>query len=249
MAEKNQREKKYAVITGSTKGIGKETGRLLLSEGFHVIFNYADDAGTASKLEKELSADYSGRFHIVHQKLETETDTEAFCAACLAVTESIDVLILNAGCTDRTPWERMTWKQWQRVMDVNLNAPSAVVRRLGSRMNRKGSIVFIGSVMGLHAHADSVPYSVSKAGVHSLAKALVKEYCEREIRVNAVMPGFVETSWQKDKSFERRAGICRKISLHRFAEPEEIAQTVLGVIQMSYINGALIEADGGYGYQ
>lgn len=242
-------EERFAIITGSTKGIGKEIGCLLLKNNFRVIFNYADDIATANQLHNELSNDYKGQFYIIRQRLETESDVEVFCEKCRAITKHLEILILNAGCTDRTPWDKMTWKQWQRVMDINLNAPAAIVRNLNTNIVSGGNIIFIGSILGLYAHAASIPYSVSKAGVHSLTKALVKEYCERKIRVNAVLPGFVETSWQKDKSIEQKERICKKISLHRFATVGEIAETVFWIINSSYVNGSLIEVDGGYCYE
>lgn len=241
-------KEKFAVVTGSTKGIGKAIGCLLLRNGFHVIFNYASDTEAAGLLQEELQSGYQGRFDMIHQKLETQEDVETFCKECRKIATHFDVLVLNAACTDRTAWKETTWKQWQRVMDVNLNAPAAIIRNFDADIIPGGNIVFIGAIMGMYTHAASISYSVSKAAVHGLAKALVKEYCEREIRVNAVLPGFVETPWQDNKPADQRERICKKISLHRFATAEEIAEIVWGVINMSYINGALIEADGGYCY-
>lgn len=248
MKEQGIREK-FAIITGSTKGIGKEIGCILLEKGYSVIFNYANDTKTADKLDYELQKDYKGKFYIIQQRLESENDVEAFFSLCCAITKSIDILVLNAACTDRTSWEKTTWKQWQKVMDVNLNAPAAIVRKFHNNIEPMGNIVFIGAIMGIHMHATSISYSVSKAGIHGLTKALVKEYCEKKIRVNAVLPGFVDTLWQKDKPAEQKERICRKVSLHRFATAREIAEIVWCVINSSYINGSLIEADGGYCYE
>ncbi len=242
-------EEKFAIVTGSTKGIGKEIGCLLLSKGFSVIFNYSNDVQAAEKLESQLCEKYKGKFYIIHQRLENESDVDAFWKACCNITKTVNVLVLNAGCTDYTAWEKMTWAQWKKVMDVNLNAPAEIVRKFNFNIEQKGNIIFIGSVLGVYAHASSIPYSVSKTAVHGLAKALVKEYCERQIRVNAIAPGFTETPWQKEKPMEQRERICQKISLHRFAEAKEIAEIVWGVINSTYINGALIEADGGYCYK
>ena len=239
----------FAIVTGSTKGIGKEIGCLLLKKGFSVIFNYSDDVQTAKELEAHLYKDYKERFYIIQQRLENANDIEEFWKACCAITKKIKVLVLNVVCTDYTTLEKMSWTQWKKVIDVNLNAPSEMVRRFNDCLEQKGNIVFIGSVLGIYPHASSIPYSVSKAAIHALAKALVKEYCEREIRVNAIAPGFTETAWQKDKPLEQRQRIYQKISLHRFASAKEIADIVWGVINSTYINGALIEADGGYCYK
>ena len=161
----------------------------------------------------------------------------------------VDLLILNAGCTDRTKWNELTWEKFQHVMDVNINVPAEIIRRFDASLNDGGNIIMISSAMSVYPHAVSVPYTVSKSAVNGLVLALVKEYCERNIRVNAVLPGFVDTTWQKTKPVDQRQRICDKVALHRFAEPEEIAQAVTGILDAKYINGALIPVDGGYCYR
>ena len=161
----------------------------------------------------------------------------------------IDLLVLNAGITDRTKWRELTWEKFQRVMNVNVNVPAEIIRRLDSTLNAGGNIIMISSAMSVYPHAVSVPYTVSKSAVNGLVKALVKEYCDRNIRVNAVLPGFVDTTWQKSKPADQRQRICDKTALHRFAEPEEIAQVITSIINLGYINGALIPVDGGYCYR
>lgn len=240
---------KVAVVTGSTKGIGLAIAIDLLEEDYFVFLNYATDVMAAHKLEEELSIKYKDRFKIIQQQLDSEESVQNFYDCVTHYMPQIDVLVLNAGITDRTAWADLTWDEWEKVMNTNLNAPAALVRKFDIHFRNGGNIIFIGSVLGNHLHAVSVPYSVSKAAVHALAKTLVKEYCERGIRVNAVCPGFAETDWHKNKAREIKQRICDKVSLHRFAEPHEISCAVMDVIHSTYMNGALIDIDGGYEYK
>lgn len=239
---------KTAIVTGSTRGIGLAIAKELLDNGYFVFLNYAQNVSEAKNAEEFLKSSYSGNFDIIQQELKDKESVDQFYEKIIKTETEIDVLVLNAGITDRTKWSELTWDGWNRVMDVNLNAPAALIRSFDKHFREGGNIIFIGSVLGNYAHSVSVPYSVSKAAIHTLTKALVKEYCERGIRVNAICPGFTETEWQKNKSKEQRDRICNKISLHRFAKVEEISEIVINVINSTYINGALIEADGGYIY-
>lgn len=242
---------KTAIVTGSTKGIGFAIASKLLEEGYFVFLNYASDQESAKSAVQELSHKYvEGKdFVLIQQAMETQADVNAFYEKCMKMKPSIDALVLNAGCTDRTRWSEMTWEQWAHVMDVNINAPAALIRKLDKQINDHGSIVFISSAMSIWPHASSVPYTVSKSAVNGLTKSLVKEYSERGIRVNAVLPGFVDTPWQKKKPADQKKRICDKVALHRFAEPDEIADTVVDIIRSTYINGSLIQVDGGYCYK
>lgn len=241
-----------AIVTGSAKGIGLAISKKLLGRKYFVVMNYANDTENAELVTKELSSDYSGQFAMIHQKLETKDDVANFYDKYKAVAGSeagINLLVLNAGCTDRTSWEKLTWEDFAHVMDVNVNAPAELIRKLHNDLCDNGNIIMISTIMGVYPHAISVPYTVSKSALNGLTLALVKEYCSRNIRVNAVLPGFVETPWQKRKPQDQRKRICDKIALNRFAEPEEIAQAVMGIIDSSYINGALIPVDGSYCYR
>lgn len=242
---------KTAIVTGSTKGIGLAIGIELLKENYFVFFNYANDDDSANELAQRLNSNenYKNRFIIIKQKLENEEDVNKFYNNITQYKDKIDVLVLNAAITDRTLWSEVTWQQWERVMNINLNAPAALIRKFDKNFQTGGNIVFIGSLLGKSTHAVSISYSVSKAAVHGLTKALVKEYCERNIRINAILPGFVETQWQKNKPEAQRKRICDKVSLHRFAKPEEISKVVIDVINSTYINGALIDVNGGYDYR
>lgn len=240
---------KSVIVTGSIKGIGLEIAKRFLEEGYFVIFNYATDYQTAKELDEELQNTYFNQYVIIQQKIEDKYDVESFVKKCLAIINKFDVIVCNAACTDRSDWDNMGWDSWMRVMNTNLNAPAYLLQLLHKHIVDHGNIIFIGSILGIHTHAISVPYSVSKGAVHTLTKALVKVYAERGIRVNAVAPGFVDTLWQKNKPQKIRENICDKVALHRFAYPEEIADCVLNIVNNGYINGTVLEVDGGYCYK
>ena len=243
---------KKALVTGGTKGIGLAITRALLSNEYSVIATYASDIENAKFVEKELSSDYKERLTIIRQALESKNDIDSLICKCKSqdqLSSGFDAIVLNAGCTDRTAWPQLKWEQWRHVLDVNLNAPANLLLTLDSYINENAAIVFISSDMSVFPHASSVPYTVSKSAINGLTKALVKEYAARRIRVNAILPGFVETPWQKEKPEDQRKRICDKVALHRFALPDEIAHVVLSVIKSTYMNGALVQVDGGYCYR
>ncbi|MBQ3401952.1 MAG: SDR family oxidoreductase [Synergistaceae bacterium] len=242
---------KTAIVTGSTKGIGLAISTALLGRGYFVFMNYANDSENAEAVKSKLSREYPGKFAVIHQPLETKEDVRRFHDEFTGHDEAgsgVDLLVLNAGCTDRAKWTELTWEKFSHVMDVNVNAPAELIRKFDGNLNNGGNIIMISSAMSVYPHAVSVPYTVSKSAVNGLTLALVKEYCGRNIRVNAILPGFVNTPWQKAKPEEQRQRICGKVALHRFAEPEEIAQAVMAIIDAGYINGALIPVDGSYCY-
>lgn len=243
---------KYGLVTGGSKGIGLAISRELLHHDYFVIMNYARDEENARNTEKYLRELFGNRFAMIKQPLEEEKDIEAFINTCKnrgLLSNGLDAIVLNAGCTDRTGWRDLTWERWMHVMNVNINAPAALLRRIDSFINSNAGILFISSDMSIYPHASSVPYTVSKSAVNGLTKSLVKEYAEQKIRVNAILPGFVETPWQKNKPEDQRNRICDKVALHRFAEPKEIAEVAWSILNSTYINGSLIQVDGGYCYR
>jgi len=236
---------KVAVVTGSTKGIGKAIAEKLLHEGYYVVVNYANDDTGRDAFIEEFQA-FEGQYCIIKNDFQNEKLLDEFVEAITTRFREIDVLVANAGVTDRTQWKEMSMEQWNRVLHTNLTVPAFLTQKLGHRMKSGGSVLYIGSILGEYAHSLSIPYGVSKAGLHFLAKSLVKEYASQDITVNAICTGFTDTEWQQKKSEEQRIRIQRKIALRRFAEPEEIASLALELINNRYITGAVVNIDGGY---
>lgn len=240
---------KYAIVTGSTQGIGKAIAIKLLESGYFVILNYAHNEDTAQLCERELLANGYGHFKIIKQELDSYVTVCEFVQKVREITERIDVVILNAAVTDRTPFSEITEEAWNRVVNINMSCPFFLLQKTNSMMHNNGSIVFIGGTMGIYPHSISLAYGATKSAVHFLSKQLVKEYADREINVNTVAPGFVDTPWQKNKPADQRARIESKTALGRFATPEEVASLCLEAINNRFINGAILEIDGGYCYK
>ena len=237
------------LVTGGTKGIGKAIVLKYLHQGCYAIITYSSDDETAELFQRELDVNYKDKYEIIKADLSKIEEVKIMCNIIRCKYRKIDYLILNAGATNRNSFSDMTIDEWNYVINVNLTMPFFIVQSLVDCIIKGGSILFIGAVMGLYPHAISIPYAVSKAGVHMLSRQLVKHLAPYKITVNTIAPGFVDTPWQKSKPLEQRIRIENKIALKRFALPEEIAQLCWDISQNAYINGSLLEIDGGYCYE
>lgn len=241
-------ERKYAVVTGGTRGIGKAISERLLEEGFTVLAVYAKNQEAAEKMMARYGN--TGRFGVIQKDL---FDYESAVELAEMIGERfpwIDVLVLNSAITDFTAFEDIEPESWMRVMNVNLNGPFFLIQQLSSKIKEDvGRIILMGSHVGNYPHARSVSYGVSKAAVHALARYLVKYFSPRGITVNCIVPGTIETSWHDEKTPEHKQRIMDKIALHRFGLPEEVAELCVELIRNQYINGALLDIDGGYSYR
>ena len=237
------------LVTGGTKGIGKAIVLKYLHQGCYAIITYSSDDETAELFQRELDVNYKDKYEIIKADLSKIEEVKIMCNIIRCKYRKIDYLILNAGATNRDSFSDMTLDEWNYVINVNLTMPFFIVQSLVDCIIKGGSILFIGAVMGIYPHAISIPYAVSKAGVHMLSRQLVKHLAPYKITVNTIAPGFVDTPWQKSKPLEQRIRIENKIALKRFALPEEIAQLCWDISQNAYINGSLLEIDGGYCYE
>jgi len=223
---------KYALVTGSTNGIGKAIGDKLEEHGYTVFRN---GRKTDSRYRTYIPAD-----------LSTLEGVNTLADHLLKRVDKLDVLVLNAGTTCRKPLPKITPNDWNLVMDTNVNMPFFLIQRLSGLLAENGSILFISSAMSIWPHAVSLPYGVSKAAVNMLARGLVKEFAGRKIRVNAVCPGFIDTQWQLAKPAWLKEKIEKKTALNRFGTPEEVSDMCISLITNTYINGAIVSIDGGY---
>lgn len=237
------------LVTGGTKGIGKAIVLKYLHQGCYAIITYSSDDETAELFQRELDVNYKDKYEIIKADLSKIEEVKIMCNIIRCKYRKIDYLILNAGATNRNSFSDMTIDEWNYVINVNLTMPFFIVQSLVDCIIKGGSILFIGAVMGIYPHAISIPYAVSKAGVHMLSRQLVKHLAPYKITVNTIAPGFVDTPWQKSKPLEQRIRIENKIALKRFTLPEEIAQLCWDISQNAYINGSLLEIDGGYCYE
>ncbi len=246
--------RRKAIVTGGTKGIGKAIVEMLLREGYDVTATYAHDALSAEKCAKEWR-DISDGFEIMRCDQSDSGKVRLFTDRIKKAHTHIDCLVCNAGTTLRKSLTEMSDKEWERVMQVNVNSNVYMIRDLyeclvpTSEDRQHGSVVLIGSMMAVCPHGTSLAYGVTKSAVHALARNLVKCFEGKNVNVNAIAPGFVETEWQKDKPEEIRNNICEKTALKRFASVEEIADAVRFCVNNPYVNGSIIEVSGGYSYK
>jgi 3-oxoacyl-[acyl-carrier protein] reductase len=239
---------KYALITGGTKGIGKAIGAKLLTEGYHIILNYANNDEMAWATYEELDTTYPNLVTLL-KDLSKINNIESLCEKIYKITPVLDALILNAGKTDRSGFKDIKLEAWQDVFNTNVTIPFFIVQQLVSKMNAGGTVLFTGSLMGVYPHSLSITYGITKSAIHSLVENLVKNFVDFKLRVNAIIPGFVDTEWQLSKPDYIRESITNKIALGRFATTEEIADAAMFLIKNTYMNGELLVIDGGYCYK
>jgi 3-oxoacyl-[acyl-carrier protein] reductase len=237
--------KKYALITGSTKGIGKQIAIDLIREGHFVILNYAHSDIDAEKAKIELN-EISDQFRIVKADLATMAGLGFLLKEIEKITPVMDYLILNAGATDRSAFNDITVDNWNAIVNTTLTIPFFLIQKLEKCIRANGRVIFIGSVLGRIPHAVSISYGVSKSALEMLAKYLVPIFSPRSITVNVVAPGFTDTEWQATKKPPQRKRIEDTISLKRFASVWEISSTCIHLINNGYITGQTIVVDGGY---
>jgi len=237
-----------AIVTGGGRGIGRSIARDLSTEGAHVaIFDRAfpDDF-------PQFVDTIKGMGRKIVQKALDITDTpsaEKACEEVVAELGRIDILVNNAGITRDKLMMRMTDDDWDLVLKVNLKGPFIMTRAVSKVMmrQRKGTIINVSSVVGLMGNAGQANYSASKAGLIGLTKSSAKELASRNITVNAIAPGYVETDMTAALSPEARAAFLNVIPLKRGCTPDEIAGVVtfLASPRAAYITGQVLAIDGG----
>lgn len=235
----------YALVTGSTSGIGLAIARKLLQDDLFVYLNYAHNEENAEKALKEANH-ISAHCALIRANLSEYSGAETLVKRVVESDIKLKYLVLNCGITDRTPFQKITQDSWNEVMDTNVNIPFFILQGLFDSLADNGSVICMGSLMATIPHSVSISYGVSKAAMSALCRNMVKVLAPRGIRINTVEPGFVNTPWQNEKPDSLKDRIASKIALRRFAEAEEIAEICFSVLKNGYINGAVIPADGGY---
>lgn len=244
-----QFEGRSAIVTNRTRGIGKAIALELAHRGCNVAFNYARSAEEAEKLKAEIEGLDVRAFAAQCDVANTEASAE-FVKAAAAEFGTIDFLVNNAGITRDQLILRMKEDDWDSVIDTNLkgawNFSKAVLRPMMKNENG-GSIVNITSVSGVVGMLGQTNYSASKAGMIGLTKALAKEVASRNITVNALALGLVETEMASEMNAEYREKILSQIPLGRLGNVQETAEIVCFLLSpaAAYITGEVINANGG----
>ena len=234
---------RVALVTGGTRGIGEAICLALKEAGYTVVANYGGN--------DQAAQDFSARTGIAVKKFDVG-DFSAVAAGIAAIEAEqgpVDVLVNNAGITRDGTLHKMTYEQWNQVIQTNLtscfNTCRAVIE--GMRARGFGRIVNIGSINGQAGQYGQVNYAAAKSGIHGFTKALAQEGAGRGITVNAVAPGYVDTDMVRAVPPEVLAKIVAKIPVGRLGKPEDIARAVLFLVadEAEFITGATLSVNGG----
>ncbi|MCF8113766.1 MAG: 3-oxoacyl-[acyl-carrier-protein] reductase [Desulfotignum sp.] len=246
MSEKNWKNAfQIALVTGASRGIGEETAIALARTGRFVYLNYRSQKDRAQTVLDQIIQS-GGKGKLLPFDVTDKKAAEAAVQAILAEKGKIDILVNNAGIRDDMLMVRMKKENWQTVLDTNLTGFFNVTRLVVKNMlpKRFGRIVNISSTSGQTGQAGQVNYSASKAGLIGATRALAREVAKRNITVNAVAPGFIETEMMEDQPVE---DIARTIPAGRLGKPQEVAAAVLFLCsdQAGYVTGQVLGVNGG----
>jgi 3-oxoacyl-[acyl-carrier protein] reductase len=241
-------ENKIALVTGGARGIGRAISLALASEGTHVAFSDIQIGDEGNKT-KELVQAKGVRALALQSDVRDFASAQAVVDDVVREFQRIDILVNNAGITRDNLIMRMTEEEWDLVLDTNLKGTFNYCRAVSKYMisQRQGKIINISSVVGLIGNPGQVNYSASKAGIIGLTKTLAKELASRNIQVNSIAPGFVETSMTERLTPQQREALLTMIPMRRTAQPEEIAGVVVFFASppARYITGQVLCVDGG----
>lgn len=239
---------KVAIITGASRGIGKAIATQFVQQGAKVAFTYHSSEEKARALEAELTAG-GGEARGFKSDASKMAEAEQLVADVVAAFGTVDIVVNNAGITDDTLLMRMTEEQWDRVIDVNLKSCFALTKAVLRTFlkARNGSIINVSSVVGVQGNAGQANYAASKAGILGFTKSVALELGSRNIRCNAIAPGFIETEMTAKLDEATVQGWRDAIPLKRGGTPDDVANlcVFLGSDMSSYITGQTLNVDGG----
>lgn len=241
-------EKKIVFVTGGSRGIGKEVALKFAENGYDVILNYVSDKTDVEGLKNELKEKGADSLILKADVSKTE-EVDSIVKKAIEKFGKIDVLVNNAGITKDNLLMRMSEEEFNKVLEVNLKGTFIVTKLVTKYMikKRQGSIINLSSVVGVAGNAGQCNYSASKAGIIGFTKSIAKELAPRNIRVNAVAPGFIVTDMTDVLPETVKENIYNQIPLKRMGEAKEVAELIyfLGSNASSYITGQVINVDGG----
>ncbi|MDP1841889.1 MAG: 3-oxoacyl-[acyl-carrier-protein] reductase [Sediminibacterium sp.] len=244
-------EGKVSIVTGAARGIGAAIALKLAEQGSHIVFTYVSDSSAekAASLARQIEA-LGVKVKAVKSNAGIFADCELLVNDTVKEFGAIDVCVNNAGISKDNLLLRMTEEQWDEVIDINLksifNMTKQVIRPMMKA--KSGSIINMSSIIGIRGNAGQSSYAASKAGIIGFTKSIAAELGSRNIRCNAIAPGFVETDMTHYlKDGEGAAQFLQKIPLARFGKAEEIANTTLFLASdmSSYITGQVLSTCGG----
>lgn len=243
-------EGKKALVTGGSRGIGREIVLKFLDEGASVW--YIDIAEGESLAEyQERAKKHGATATFKEANVADEESVSAAVNEILSEADGLDVLVNNAGITRDNLLFRMSAKEWNDVLSVNLTSAfyisKLVVRQMAKQ--RSGSVINVASIVGIIGNAGQVNYSASKAGMIGLTKSMAREVAARNVRINAVAPGFINTRMTQELTDEQKSALTTQIPMGRIGDPDEVAKAILFLASdlASYLTGQVIHVTGGLG--
>ena len=241
-------DRKVVLITGGTRGIGKSVAERFAKEGYNLVLNYVSENTDIESIKNNFK-EYGNEVLILKADVSKFDECENLVKEAIAKFGKIDVLVNNAGITKDGLIAMMKEDAFDRVIDINLKGTFNMTRNVVPYMMKKrcGNIVNISSVVGVAGNAGQSNYAASKAGIIGFTKSLAKELSARNIRVNAVAPGFIDTDMTSVLTDKVKENIYAQIPLKRMGDTKEVANVVyfLSNDESSYITGQVINVDGG----
>lgn len=239
---------KIALVTGASRGIGKQTAITLASYGATVIVNYNGSKEKAEEVVAEIKEN-GGNASVYGCNVSDYAAVETMMKDILAEYGRIDILVNNAGITKDGLLMKMSEEDYDAVLDINLKGTFNCIKHISRQMlkQRGGRIINLSSVVGVYGNAGQVNYSASKAGVIGITKSVAKEIGSRGITVNAVAPGFIITEMTDAMPEDAKKAVSERIAMNKLGETKDVAEVVafLASDKAAYITGQVICVDGG----
>ena len=238
---------KVAIVTGASRGIGREIAKTLAKEGINVVANYNKSEGKAIKLQEELKK-RNINIDIFKADVSKRIEGKAVVEYTIKKYGKVDILLNNAGISEYKMFTDETDEDWERVINTNLYSAFVMCQEVIPNMvhNKNGCIINISSIWGMVSASFEVLYSVSKAGIDGLTKGLAKELGPSNIRVNSIAPGAIDTDMNKDITKEELIELENNTPLARIGKPEDIAKCVKWLVEDNFTTGQVISPNGGW---
>lgn len=236
-----------AIVTGASKGIGREIAKQLAIKGIKVIANYNKSQKEAIDLKEELIKE-GKEIEIFRADVSKREEGKALVNFALKKHGKIDILINNAGIDEFKIFTEEKDEDWNKIINTNLYSAFMMSQEVLKNMisNKSGCIINISSIWGEVGSSCEVIYSISKAGMDGLTKALAKEVGPSNIRVNSIAPGIIDTDMNKNLSEDDKKEIKNQIPLEKIGLPEDVAKCVEWLINDNYTTGQVISINGGW---
>ncbi|MBQ2937564.1 MAG: 3-oxoacyl-ACP reductase FabG [Clostridia bacterium] len=238
---------KVVIVTGASRGIGREIARGLAKKGYTIIANYNKSEKQMIELKNELEKEKIN-IDIVKADISKRDEAKKIVEYTINKYGKIDILINNAGISQIKEFTQITDEEWNNMINTNLNSAFYMSQESCKNMihNKKGCIINISSIWGLVGSSCEVHYSVSKAGIDAMTKSLAKELGPSNIRVNSIAPGIINTEMNKDLNQEEINKIKEEIPLEKIGDTKDIEKCIEWLIEDEYTTGQIISINGGW---